>query len=147
MEFRYGQQCLELLIFCSLGSHVKKIWHVAREVTIKLMTIFIGLENVICVMRVFLSIEMKPSGTNPVLAMQAINSLTGELVYFHYLEQRSREHNLTGKLTTVELCDGDTNIAVVKFKKTKIFPKIAKIEINTLHYLYSGIRRNDRIKH
>ena len=44
-------------------------------------------------MRVFLSIDMLSSGTNPVLALQPINPI-GELGYFHYLKQRSREHKI-----------------------------------------------------
>ena len=59
-------------------------------------------------MRVLLSIDMLRSGTNPVLALQPISSMS-ELVYFYH--QRSGEQKLTTKMTTFALCDGDTDIA------------------------------------
>ena len=41
-NLNYNQQWHELLIFEYLGSEVKQVWHVAREIIISLMTIFIG---------------------------------------------------------------------------------------------------------
>ena len=40
MDFIYGPQWHELLILNYLGSKLKQIWHVAREVTISLITVF-----------------------------------------------------------------------------------------------------------
>ena len=36
-----------------LGNEVKQIWHVAREITINLMTNFIGSKIIFCLVRVF----------------------------------------------------------------------------------------------
>ena len=81
-----------------------QVRHVAREITTSLLTIFIGLKIIFCLVRVFFSIDMLRSGTNPVIALQPINSM-GELGYFHHLQQRTLEQKLTRK-GTVELCDG-----------------------------------------
>ena len=93
---------------------MKQIWHVAREVTISSTTIFVGV-IIISVIRAFLSVDMLRSCKNPVLALQPINPM-GEIGHFHYLKQRSREQSLARKRTTVELCEGDTNIVVVTQK-------------------------------
>ena len=108
---------------------MKQIWHVAREITISLITIFIGSKIVFCLVRVFLSIDMLRSGTNPVIALQPINPI-GELGYFHHLKQRATEQKLTRK-RTVERCDVETKIVVIK-KKAKYVPDMAEIEIDTL---------------
>ena len=129
-DLNYNNQWHELLIFEYLGNEVKQIWHVAREITISLMTIFIGSKIIFCLVRVFLSIDMLRSGTNPVIALQPINPM-GELGYCHYLEQRTKEQELTRK-RTVERCDGETNIVVIKAKKAKSVPDMAEIEIDTL---------------
>ena len=41
-DLKYNHQWLELLSFEYLGSEVKQVWHAARELTISLITIFIG---------------------------------------------------------------------------------------------------------
>ena len=46
-----------------------------------MMTNFIGFKIIICVTRVFLSIDVLRSGTNPVVAPQPIKPM-GEFVYF-----------------------------------------------------------------
>ena len=79
-------------------------------------------------MRVILSVN---SDTKPVLALQPINPIA-ELGYFYHIKQFSREPNLTRKRSTFELYDGDTNIVVVRAKKSKSFSKITEIEIGTL---------------
>ena len=68
-DLKYNNQWHELLIFEYLGNEVKQFWHVAREITISLMTIFIGSKIIFCLVRVFLSIDMQRSGTNPVIAL------------------------------------------------------------------------------
>ena len=73
---------------------MKQIWHVAREITISLMTIFIGSKIIFCLVRVFFSIDMLRSGTNPVIALQPINPM-GEQGYFHHRKQRTKEQKLT----------------------------------------------------
>ena len=73
-----------------------------------------------CLVRVFLSIDMLSSGTNNVIALQPINPMA-ELGYFHHLKQRTKEQKLTSK-RTVELCDGNTDILAIKAKKTKSVP-------------------------
>ena len=95
------------------------------------MTIFIGSKILFCLVRVFLSIDMLRSGTNPVIALQPIKPM-GELSYFHHLKQRTKEQKLTRK-RTVERCDGETNIVVIKAKKAKFVPDMAEIEIDTLN--------------
>ena len=122
MNFRSGQQRHELLVFNYLGNKVKQIWHVAREFTISLITIFIGLKIVICLMHVFLSIDMLRGGSNPVVALQPINT-RGAIGYLQYLTQRSSEQNLTRKSTTVELSDDDTNLVIVRAKNAKSIPE------------------------
>ena len=102
----------------------------AREITISLMIIFIGSKILFCLERVFLSIDMLRSGTNPVIALQPINPIR-ELGYFHRLKQRTKEQKLTRK-RTFERCDGETNIVVIKSKKAKSVPDMAEIEIDTL---------------
>ena len=94
------------------------------------MTIFIGLKTIFCLVRVFISIDMRRSGTNPVIALQPINPM-GELSYFHHLKQRTKKQKLTRK-RTVELCDGNTDIVVIKAKKAKSLPDMTEIEIDTL---------------
>ena len=111
-DLKYFIQWHELLIFEYLGKEVKQIWHVAREITISLITIFIGSKIIFCLVRVFLSIDMLRSGTNPVITLQPINPM-GELGYFHHLKQRTKEQK-------------------VKTKQAKSVPDIAKIEIDTL---------------
>ena len=113
-----------------LGNEVKQIWHVAREITISLMTICFGSKIIFCLVRVFLSIDMLRSGTNPIIALQPINT-TGELGYFHHLKQRTNEQKLTRK-RTVERCDGNTDIVVIKAEKAKSVPDMTEIEIDTL---------------
>ena len=108
---------------------MKQIWHVAREITISLITIFIGSKIIFCLVRVFLSIDMLRSGTNPVIALQPINPM-GELDCFHHLKQRTKEQKLTRK-KTVERCDGEGNIVVIKTKKAKSVPDMAEIKIDT----------------
>ena len=78
----------------------------------------------------FLSIDILRSGNNPVIALQSINPM-GELGFFHNLKQRTKEQKLTNK-KTVERCDGETNIVVIKAKKAKSVPDMAEIEIDTL---------------
>ena len=102
-----------------------------NKVTKSLMTIFIGLNIGICVTSAILSIDLLRSSTNPVVALQPINPLT-ELGYFQYLKQISREQNLKRKRTTVELCDGATNLVVVKAKIAKSVPYLTEIDIDTL---------------
>ena len=55
---KYNHQWHELLIFEYLGNELKQIWHVARDITISLMTIFIGSKVIFCLVRVFPSIDM-----------------------------------------------------------------------------------------
>ena len=129
-DLKYNNQWLKLLIFEYLGNEVKLIWHVAREITISLTTIFIGSKIIFCLVRVFLSIDMLRIGTNPVIALQPIN-LMGELGYFHHLKQRTKEQKLTRK-RTVERCDDEANIEVIKAKKPNSVPDMAEIEIDTL---------------
>ena len=119
-----------MLIFDYLGNEVKQIWHVAREIAISLVTIFAGSKIKFCLVRVFLSIDMLRSGTDPVIALQPINPM-GEKDYFHHLKQRAKEQKVTRK-RTVEQCDGETNIVVIKAKTAKSVPDIAEIEIDTL---------------
>ena len=116
----------------------------ARQVTMTMMTIFIGSRIIFCLVRVFRSIDMLRSGTNPVIALQPINPM-GELGYFHHLKQRPKEQKLTRK-RTVERCDGNTNIVVIKAKKAKLVPDMLKIEIHTLGEFKCMICRNGRIK-
>ena len=129
-DLKYNHQWHELLIFEHLGNEVKQIWHVARAITISLITIFIGSKIVFCLVRVFLSIDMLRRGTNPVISLQPIDPM-GELGYFHHLKQRANEQKLTRK-RTVERCDGETKIVVIKAKKAKSVPYMAEIEIDTL---------------
>ena len=75
-------------------------------------------------------IDMLRSGTNPVIALQLINPM-GELGYFNHLKQRTKEQKLTRK-RTVELCDGNTDIVVIKAKKAKSVPDMTEFEIDTL---------------
>ena len=82
------------------------------------MTIFIGSKIIFCLVRVFLSIGMLRSGTNPVIALHPFNAM-GELVYFHHLKQRTKEQKLTRKRTH-ESCNGETNIVVIKAKKQNL---------------------------
>ena len=89
-DLKYNHQWHNLLIFENLGSEVKQVWHVAREITIILMTSFIASKIKFCLVRVFLSIDMLRSGTNPVIALQPINPM-GELGSFHHLKQRTKE--------------------------------------------------------
>ena len=103
----------------------------ASEITISLMTIFIGLKIIFCFVRVFFfSINMLRSGTNPVITLQPINRM-GKLDIFYYLKQRTKEQKLTRK-RTVELCDGNTDIVVIIAKKAKSVPDMTKIETDTL---------------
>ena len=102
----------------------------ARAITISLMTIFIGSKIIFCLVRVFLSIDMLRSGTNPVIALQPINPM-GEQDYFHHLKQRTKGQKLTRK-RTVELCDCNTDMVVIKAKKAKSVPDRTEIEIDTL---------------
>ena len=115
-DLKYNNQWHELLIFEYLGNEVKQIWHVAREIT---MTIFIRSKIIFCLVRVFLSIDMLRSGTNPAIALQPINPMGG-LGYFHHLKQRTKEQKLTRK-RTVERCDGETNIVVIKAKRQNLY--------------------------
>ena len=94
------------------------------------MTTFIGSKIIFCLVRVFLSIDMLRSDTNPVIALQPINPM-GELSYFHHLKQRTKEQKLTRKMT-VERCNGETNIVVIKAKKSKSVPDMAETEIDSL---------------
>ena len=96
MDFRYGHQWHELLVFSYLGNKVKEIWHVARKITISLMTIYIGSKIIFCLVRVFHSIDILLIGTNHAIALQPINPMR-ELGYLHHLKQRSREQKLTKK--------------------------------------------------
>ena len=79
------------------------------------MAIFFGSKIIFCLVRVFLSIDMLRSGTNRVISLQPINP-RGELGYFNHLKQRIKDRKLTGK-KTVELCDGNADIVVIKAKK------------------------------
>ena len=83
------------------------------------MTIFIGSKIIFCLVRVFLSIDMLRSGTNPVIALQPIKTM-GEVGYFHHLKQSIKEQKLTRK-RTVELCDGNTDIVVIKAKRLNLY--------------------------
>ena len=58
----------------------------------------------------------------------------GELGYFHHLKQRTKEQKLTRK-RTVELCDGNADIVVIKAKKAKSVPDMTEIVIDTLDCL------------
>ena len=78
----------------------------------------------------FLSIDILRSGTNPVIALQPINT-KGELGYFHHLKPRTKEQKLT-RTRTVERFDGETNIVFMKAKKAKSVPDMAEIEIDKL---------------
>ena len=69
----------------------------------------------------------------------------GELGHFHQPKQRSKEQKLTRK-RTVERCDGNTNIVVIKAKKTKIIPDMTKFEIDTFDYYRYKICRNGGTK-
>ena len=73
---------------------------------------------------------MLRSSTNPVIALQPINPM-GELAYFNHLKQCTKEQKLTRKMT-VELCDGNIDIVVIKAKKAKSVPDMREIEIDTL---------------
>ena len=44
-NLKYNHQWHELLIIEYLGSEVKQVWHVAREITISLMTNFLDLKS------------------------------------------------------------------------------------------------------
>ena len=44
-DWKYNHQWHELVTFEYLGSEVKQIWHLAREKTISLMTIFYWIKN------------------------------------------------------------------------------------------------------
>ena len=63
-------------------------------------------------------------------ALQPINPM-GELGYFHHLKQRTKEQKLARK-RTVERCDCETNIVVIKPKNAKSVPDVTEIEIDTL---------------
>ena len=79
----------------------------------------------------FLSIDILDilrSGTNLEVALQPI-SPKEEIRYFHHLKPLSREQTLTGNRTTVERCDGDTNMAVVKAERLNRFPKQPKLKL------------------
>ena len=96
------------------------------------MIIFIGSKIIFCLVRVVFSIDMLRSGTNPVIALQHINP-RGDLGSFYHLNQRSKVQKLTGK-RTIERCDGNTNIVVIKAKKSKkakLVPDITEIEFDT----------------
>ena len=108
------------------------------------MTIFIGSKIVFCLVRVFLSTDMLRIATNPVIALQPINPM-GELGYFHHLKQRTKEQKLTRK-RTIERCDCETNIVVIKAKKAKSVPDMAENEIDTLEKFKCMICRNGRTK-
>ena len=95
-DIKYNHQWHELLIFEYLGNEVKQIWHVAREITISLMTIFIGSKIKFCLVSVFLSMDMLRSGTNPVVALHPINPMR-ELCYFLHLKQRTKETKIDKK--------------------------------------------------
>ena len=115
-----------------MGGEVEQIWLAAREITISLINIFMGSKSIFCLVPVFPSIDILRSDPNPVIALQSINPM-GELGYFHHLNQRSKEQKLTRK-RTVEQCDGNTNIVVIKAKKAKkakLVPDMTKIEIDT----------------
>ena len=129
-DLKYNNRWHELLIFEYLGNEVKQIWHVGREITLSLMTIFIGPKIKFCLVPVFFSIDMLCCGTNPVIALHPINT-TGELGYFHHLKQRTKEQKLTRK-RTVERCDGNTDIVVIKAEKAKSVTDMTEIEIDTL---------------
>ena len=73
---------------------------------------------------------MLRSGTNPGNSLQPMNPM-GELGYFHHLKQRSKEQKITRK-STVEQCDGNANIVIIKAKKAKSVPDMTEIEIKTL---------------
>ena len=64
MDWKYNHQWHELLIFEYLGNEVKQGWHMAREITITFMSIFIGLKIIFCLVRVSFSIDMLRSGAN-----------------------------------------------------------------------------------
>ena len=127
MYFRYGHQWHELLIFDYFAKKVTKIWLVAREVTIILITSFIGLKIITCVIRVYLSIAMLLSGTNLVVALQLINPM-GKFRVFSISQTTFNEQKLKTKRTTVELCDGDTNVVILKEKRLFLFPKQLKLK-------------------
>ena len=91
------------------------------------MTIFIGSEIIICLVRVFLSIDMLRIGTNTEIALQPINTI-GELGYIHHLKQRIKEQKLTRK-RTVELCDGNTDIVVIKAKRLNLYHTRQKLRL------------------
>ena len=141
-DLKYKHHWHELLIFEYLAREVKQVWHVAREITISLITIFIGLKIIFSLVRVWY--DMLRSGTNPVIALQPTNPM-GELIYFNHLKQRTKEQKLTRK-RTVELCDGNTDIVVIKAKKAKSVPDMTEIEIDTLDFLKCMICKNGRNK-
>ena len=128
-ELKFNHKWHELLTFEYLGCEVKQTSHVAREITISLITIFIGPKIKFCLVRVFLSIDVLRSGTNPVIALQPINPM-GEMGYFHHLKQCTKEQKLTRK-RTVERCDENTKNVVIKAKKAKSVSDLTEIEIDT----------------
>ena len=83
MDSRYGHWWHELLILIYFCSKMKQIWHVSREVTLSLMTILSGLKVIICVMRVFLSIDMLRCGSNHVLALQPVYPMVERCCFHH----------------------------------------------------------------
>ena len=92
----------------------------------------------------FLSIDILRSGPNPVIALQSINP-KDELGYFYHLKLRTKEQKLTRK-KTVERCDGNTNIVVIKAKKAISVPDKTEIENDTLDYFKCMVYRNCRTK-
>ena len=112
-----------------MRGNVKQIWHVAREITISLSTICIGSNIIFCLVRVFFSIDMLRSGTNPVIVLQPFNPIV-KLGCFHHLKQRSKTKIDNKRI--LERCDGNTKIVFVKAKKAKSVTDMAELEIDRL---------------
>ena len=141
-DLKYNYQWHDLLIFEYLVSEVNQIWLVAREITISLITIFIGSKIMFCLASVFLSIDMLRNGIKPVIVLQHINAM-GELGHFHHLKQHSNEPKLIRKK---QRCDGNTNIVVIKAKKDKYVPDMTEMKIDSLDYFKCMTCRNSTNK-
>ena len=123
---KYNYQWHELLIFEYFGSEVKQLWHDQFD---DYFYCYFVTKIIFCLLRVFFSIDMLRCGSNPVIALQPINPVV-EQDYFHQLKPLIKEQKLTRK-RTVELCDGNIDIVVMKAKKAKSVPHTTEIAIDT----------------
>ena len=90
---------------------------------------FYWIRNKFCLVCVYISVNMLRSGTNSVIARQPINQM-GKLGYFHHLKQRSKEQKLTRK-RTVERCDVNTKIVVIKAKRLNVYQISQKMRLKS----------------